>query len=316
MILITLVHTLMDYAGMCFSALTDAGLPVEAGGGLMALALSAAGVPLTEAVLAAARNWHAGMPERFANVKNVVATLDSHELSWSVPAAMLSYLTTNRTALQALVDKCDTNNASANDRAHRDALLSEMVDYCLHDVFYWCNGCLYAKTMTVKDIHDLGFLLRGETGGHHSRAEATDAKVEVKVRIAGDCYIRVVVDQAADENAGPVKRAWPKGIHHAVIAILTADGKKEIKREITTRVYNDIRMPEDSRGKLFIIKAAFLAHVNDDPRFNSNEPTFSIPLTTEDLAATLESQRQEEAKERALSAELHRREVERVQEGD
>jgi hypothetical protein len=298
---------------MCFSVLTDVLLLPEIGGSLIALALSGAGVPLTEAVLAAARRWHGGIADRFANVKNVVDTLDSHELSWSVPAATLSYLNTNRTALQALVDKCDTNDASSNDRAHRDALLGEMVYYCLHDVYYWCIGALSAGKLTVKDIHDLGFLLRGETGGHHSRAEATNAKVEVKVRIVGDCYIRVVVDQAADENAGPVKKAWPKGVHHAIIVILTADGRKEVKREILTRVHNDIRMPEDSRGKLFIIKAAFLRHVNDDPRFNSNEPAFSIPLTTEDLAATLESQRQEEAKERALSAELHRREVEAVE---
>jgi hypothetical protein len=46
-------------------------------------------------------------------------------------------------------------------------------------------------------------------------------------------------------------------------------------------------MPDGSHGKQFIIKASFLRHVNDEPRFG-NEPTFSIPLTTEDLAASLD----------------------------
>jgi hypothetical protein len=45
-------------------------------------------------------------------------------------------------------------------------------------------------------------------------------------------------------------------------------------------------MPEGSRGKLFIIKAAFLRHIDDSPRFGP-EPTFFMPLTTEDLAATI-----------------------------
>jgi hypothetical protein len=46
-------------------------------------------------------------------------------------------------------------------------------------------------------------------------------------------------------------------------------------------------------GRQFIIKASFLKHVNDEPRFG-NEPTFSMPLTTEDLAATLDRQHHEE----------------------
>jgi hypothetical protein len=41
-------------------------------------------------------------------------------------------------------------------------------------------------------------------------------------------------------------------------------------------------MPSGSRGKLFIIRAAFLRHVDDKPRFGP-EPTFFMPLTTEDL---------------------------------
>jgi hypothetical protein len=55
-------------------------------------------------------------------------------------------------------------------------------------------------------------------------------------------------------------------------------------RGYTTRLHNDIDMPAGSRGKQFIIKAAFLRHISDKPRFGS-EPTFSMPLTTEDLVA-------------------------------
>jgi hypothetical protein len=63
--------------------------------------------------------------------------------------------------------------------------------------------------MTADEFHLLGFLLRGEAGGHHQRTEPTDAKAEVKVKVIGDEYIWVVIDQSADENAGPVKHGWP-----------------------------------------------------------------------------------------------------------
>jgi hypothetical protein len=43
-------------------------------------------------------------------------------------------------------------------------------------------------------------------------------------------------------------------------------------------------MPDDSHGKQFFIKASFLHHIDDAPRFIP-QPTFSMPLTTEDLAA-------------------------------
>jgi hypothetical protein len=66
------------------------------------------------------------------------------------------------------------------------------------------------------------------------------------------------------------------------------DGKTEIFRQMTTRLHTNIQMPERSHGKIFIIKASFLQHINDKPRFG-NEPTFSMPLTTADLVAAINS---------------------------
>jgi hypothetical protein len=43
-------------------------------------------------------------------------------------------------------------------------------------------------------------------------------------------------------------------------------------------------MPPGSHGKQFVIRAAFLKHPDDVPYFG-NSPTFSMPLTTGDLAA-------------------------------
>jgi hypothetical protein len=93
----------------------------------------------------------------------------------------------------------------------------------------------------------------------------------------------VVVDAASGENAGQVASGWPENAKFVLIVILAADGKTEVFRTISSHLHNDIRMPEGSRGKLFIAKAAFLRHPDDEPYFG-NEPTFSMPLTTEDLA--------------------------------
>jgi hypothetical protein len=64
---------------------------------------------------------------------------------------------------------------------------------------------LYAKEMTNDDVHSLGFLAPGETGGNHARKEPTDALAEVKVKIINADNIRVVIDQASIANAGQVK---------------------------------------------------------------------------------------------------------------
>jgi hypothetical protein len=85
-----------------------------------------------------------------------------------------------------------------------------------------------------------------------------------------------------------------------------------VYRTLTTRLHNDVQMPSGSHGKQFIVKAAFLKHIDDKPRFG-NEPTFSMPLTTEDLAATLDRQHHEEFEAHVREIELQRQEIERLQ---
>ncbi|MDR1415247.1 MAG: hypothetical protein LBI96_05505 [Odoribacteraceae bacterium] len=55
---------------------------------------------------------------------------------------------------------------------------------------------------------------------------------------------------------------------------------------MTRTLHGEIKMPEGSHGKLFIIKASFMKHPDDQPVFG-NSPTFSMPLTTGDLAASV-----------------------------
>ena len=74
------------------------------------------------------------------------------------------------------------------------------------------------------------------------------------------------------------------GVRQALIVIVAADGTTEVYRRQTTRLYNSIRLPDGSHGKRFIVKAAFLRHVGDEPLFGP-EQTFSMPLATTDLAA-------------------------------
>jgi hypothetical protein len=162
-----------------------------------------------------------------------------------------------------------------------------------------------------RDVHLLGFLLPGETGGRHDRTEATDVTAEVKVKIVNEDFIRVVVDQSAGENAVQVVHGWPQGVKNALIVITSVDGKTEVYRQITSRLHNDIRMPDGSHGKQFIIKASFLKHVDDEPRFG-NEPTFSMPLTTEDLAVAVARQHHEEFEAQLREVERQRQEIEHL----
>jgi hypothetical protein len=52
-----------------------------------------------------------------------------------------------------------------------------------------------------------------------------------------------------------------------------------------------------------------MKHVDDTPRFG-NEPTFSMPLTTEELITEHDRQHHEDFEERLLAVEQHRKEVE------
>jgi hypothetical protein len=141
-----------------------------------------------------------------------------------------------------------------------------------------------------------------------ARAAVTPARAAAIPARAAVIPARAAVTPA---RAAQVAHGWPSGVKNALTVITASDGKTEIYRQITTRLHNDIRMPEGSHGKQFIIKAAFLKHVNDEPHFG-NEPTFSMPLTTEDLAATLDRQHHEEFEAQLQEVERQRQEIERL----
>jgi hypothetical protein len=267
---------------------------------------------LTDAILAGVRKWHKGINDRFDNIDSLVQTIRERQTVWAMPADMLTDLINHRNELQVLINKCRSNGASALDRAYRNSLLDATVAYCLLDVKTWAYGKYSDGVMTVDDIHSLAFLMPGENGGNHKRAEATDVIAEVKVRIVSESIIKVVVDQSAGENAGPVRHGWPAGVKQALIVISSVDTQTEALRLMTDHVHTDIEMPAGSRGKQFVIKASFLRHVGDTPRFGS-EPTFSMPLTTEDLAGIHDTQSHEEHEARMSELQRHRQEIERIE---
>ncbi|MDR1896653.1 MAG: hypothetical protein LBR10_07685, partial [Prevotellaceae bacterium] len=263
-----------------------------------------------EGVLATVRRWHGSIDDQFANIDNLVNIIEAHP-EWVLPGTMLADLTANRNALQTLINKCRSTAGSAADRTLRNTLLKSTVGLCLLQVRVWAYGEFTAGAMTADDVHLLGFLLPGEVGGHHDRTEATDVTAEVKVSIVNEDFVRVVIDRSAGENAAQVTHGWPTGVKNALIVITAADGKTEVYRQLTTRLHNDIQMPDGSHGKQFIIKASFLKHISDEPRFG-NEPTFSMPLTTADLAATLDRQHHEEFEAQIQEVERQRQEIERL----
>jgi hypothetical protein len=263
-------------------------------------------------VLANIRRWHGKADEQFDNLDNLVHLLQSHQTQWSVPQPIFEQLNDSRDQLAVLIPKCRSNYGSAADRTLRNSLLKTSVGLCLTQVKAWVYTQYYAGVMTADDAHLLGFLLPGEAGGRRERTEATDALAEVKVSIINTDFIRVVIDRAVNENAALVTHGWPPGVHQALIVILAADGVTEVCRQFTTHLHTDIQMPAGSHGKQFIIKAAFLKHVDDAPKFGP-EPTFSMPLTTEDLAAALDRQHHQDFEAQLQEIERHRREVEQLQ---
>jgi hypothetical protein len=244
--------------------------------------LSRSKVP--ESVWEAVKKWRRGtVNEQYGNLTNVAGTLDSHELGWSVPAPMLAKLKGYRTKLQPLMDKCNARKASKLETAQRKSLLKEAVNYCLYDVEHWACGVCRDGEITREELHDLAFVLKEERGGYRARLEPTDVVPEVKVRVVDADIVEVVVDQASNENAGPVRNGWPKGVRYVRIIVTADDGKTEILRHDSVTLRNRLRMPDGSHGKLFLLKAAFLKHLDDVPAFSA-EPSFTMPFTTEDLA--------------------------------
>lgn len=261
--------------------------------------------------IANAKRWHGSIDDQYTNIDNVVVAATANP-GWGMPADMLTDLTGRRDTLRALISKCRGPAASQNDRAERNLLLKATVGYCVLQVKVWALGQYVAGVITLDQLNSLGFLAPGQTAGYHGRTDASDMTAEVKVKILGPDLIRVIVDQSSEEDAAHVVRGWPHGVRQVLIVITAADGTTEVLRKMSSHLYNDIRMPDGSRGKQFLIKAAFLKHVDDEPNFG-NQPTFSMPLQTEDLVAALDRQHHEDFEEHLREVEAHRQEVERLE---
>ncbi|MDR1680874.1 MAG: hypothetical protein LBS12_03725 [Prevotellaceae bacterium] len=290
---------------------TETGLFFGTGGGVTIAVILAAYGPINDLLLAVIRRWHGSINDQFANIDNLVNVIVAHQPTWVIPADLLAEIKALRDELRTSIAFCRTSAASAVDRNHRNVLLKSAVGLCLIQIKMWAYGQYAAGNLTAEDIHVLGFLLPGENGGLHERAEPTDVKAEVKVRVLNEDTIRVVIDQSGGENAALVMHGWPVGIKMALIVVYESDGNTEVLRKMTTHLHNDIQMPRESRGKQFVIKASFLKHVDDAPLFG-NQPTFSMPLNTADLLSIVDRQHYEEFEARLRAAEQHRQEVEKI----
>jgi hypothetical protein len=297
-LVLALISTL--FTGMELFGITFAILPVVMKG------------EITDALLANVRRWHGKIDEQFANINNLVVQIEAHK-EWELDNETLNFLKRQRDALQVLNAKCNAGEASPKEHRERSAMLKTTVGFCLMQMKLWAYNLYNTGMMTITQLHDLHFLLPNETGGHHDRGGATKELPDIKVKVVNMDNIEVVLDQANVENAALVRSGWPKGVKQAVIVILASDGVTEVYHQMTTRLYNEIEMPAGSRGKMFIAKAAFLAHIDDEPKFSSQQTTFSMPQTTEDLAIILNNQHHDDFEANVREVEAHRRDVERLQ---
>jgi hypothetical protein len=278
---------------------------------LLAMPLMALHSQITEGVMEKVRLWHGKIDEQFSNIDNIVTMLAAHP-KWVISPEMSGKLIAAHEKLQKLIAKCKTNAASGADRQERSSLLKETVGYCLLYVRIWAYGQYGEGMMTEDEVHLLGFLLPGEMGGHRDRSEEVDIKAEAKVTVFNEDKIRVVINQSSGENSSQVSRGWPHGVRMALLVICAEDGVTEIIRQTTTHLHNDIVMPKESRGKQFTIKASFLRHIDDEPLFGS-QPTFSMPMNTNDILAAIDHHHHEEYEAKIREVELHRLEIARLQ---
>jgi hypothetical protein len=235
-----------------------------------------------ESVLAAARRWHGSIRDKFTNLDNLLRVLAAHK-DWPYPATLVALLTTIRDRLQVLILLCEANQATGAERDERNQLLKQMVDICTKPMKLWALNLCVTAVISLDELHSLAYLLPSERGGRHERAGETIARAEVKPDAIDADHVRITVDHSFAENAGQVASGWPGDAKFVLVVIMAADGVTEVFRTISSQLHNNIRMPEGSHGKIFIAKAAFLRHPDDEPHFG-NEPTFSMPWTTEDLA--------------------------------
>jgi hypothetical protein len=244
-------------------------------------------------LLAHMKRWHGGIKDRFANIANVADVLKIHGDDWDVPTAMNTDVNNSKNQIQSLINLIDSGRGSAVDRTDRNDLLRSAVQYCLHDVKSWACEQYRLGVLTATNVHTLGFLLPGERGGAHGRAGLTHVLPEVKVKVLNADRVRVVIDQAVDENAAQVAHGWPTGVRYALIEIISAETNEEVCHVLTMQLYNDITLPNDSHGKQFVVRASFLVHPDDAPLFNEGS-TFSMPLTTRDLIESIKNYHGEE----------------------
>jgi hypothetical protein len=249
---------------------------------------------IPEEILTIIREWHGSIAQKTRNVNNVLNRLKAHAVEWKVPEEYLDLLTVNCQKINELVAKCAQSSSSADDRIVRNEILKTTVSFCLTTIKTWAQSQCYAGMLSVSDVHMLGFFLPAESGGRRERKDPTKAKAMVKALVTHMDTILVVIDHSYTENAALVNHGWPEGVRNAVIVIRSADGKREIYNKLTSRLHTSITLPEELRGKQIIIKAAFLRHVDDTPKFSEIQPVISLPLTTEDLAKTVDQQHEEE----------------------
>lgn len=304
------VNSVFDCVNPLLSCLPEVFSFSAAAGSLVIAAGTVARKNISEGMRASIRRWRGGINDRFNNIDTLVNTVRKNQATWKMPSDLFTQLTDNYAQLQAVISKCHTSTVSPADRNLRNMLLGSTVSLCLFQVKIWAYGQFMAGVLKENDVYTLGFLLPGEIGGYRKRTKATSVVADVKVNVITGDVIRVVIDRASEENAAQVSRGWPEGVHNALIVITAADGHTEVLRKYTTRLYNSIDMPAGSHGKQFIVKASFLKHVDDPPRF-SNGTVFSLPLSTRDLLASLSRRNQEDAGTQLSEVERQRQEIER-----
>jgi hypothetical protein len=275
----TILVVVVGLSGLFLAALH---LIIGVGGLMFAFATAMPTGALPDGIRKRIKQWHGTIDEQFDNLNSLVEIITAHQPLWTIATPLLREITDARDQLLATIAKCKSPSGSLEDRMRRDTLLKEAVDMCLKKIKLWAYGLYDDGILTADDVHLLGFLLPFEHGRGHEKTEATNVVALLKALVISSGMVRFTVDQSDDKNAALVSHGKPKGVKFVLLHITSEDGQTVVLHQAFSKLHNDIKMPDDAHGKTFIAKAAFLKHIEDEPRYGK-EVFFTMPKNIGDI---------------------------------
>jgi hypothetical protein len=208
--------------------------------------------------------WHGSIDQKLSNINNVYVTFLADATFWGIAPEIVTIVTNWNNLLATLVAKCKTTAASAHDRDIRDAKIAEAITYFTHTIYNLCQDLFLDGKMEIADLNNLGFLAKGQNGGHHDRLPIPTKKPSVKLEQTEADKVRVIFENSEGVNAKGKGPSWPDGVNGGMFRYKKRSESEDMWRYVhCTKIHTFIDMPAAWRGEEIHFQGAYYAHAND-----------------------------------------------------